>query len=392
MSVCVLSDKCIGCRKCLKACSFDAIMMQDKKAVINDACTACMACISSCPVNAIEFKSEKKAAVNIADYKHVWVYVEQREGKIEAVGIELIGEGRKIADLKKVELHAIVIGSELQQIGAELSHYPVDKVLLLEHRNLKDFSTLGYARALSDEAIKRKPEIILIGATTLGRDLAPRVSARLQTGLTADCTKLEVDLTDGKLMQTRPAFGGNVMATIVCPNNRPQMSTVRPGVMEKAVKGESKKNVVENVQVALHDQDHAIKLVKKILHDQTELPINEATIIVAAGRGAGKKEGIELLKSFATNLGGVLAGSRAVVDNGMLGHHLQVGQTGTTVRPKLYFACGISGAIQHVAGMNESECIIAINKDPDAPIFKYADYGIVGDIYEVIPQLMKDMQ
>ena len=390
MSVTVISDKCIGCRKCLKACSFSAIDMLEKKAIINDACTACMACISACPVDAIEMRNEKKGNINLADYKHVWVYVEQRDGKIEPVGIELIGEGRKIADLKNVELHAVVIGNDLDAIGNELSFYPLDKVLLLENPKLKDFSTLGYARALSDEANKRKPEIILIGATTLGRDLAPRVSARLQTGLTADCTKLEVDSVDGKLMQTRPAFGGNIMATIICPQHRPQMSTVRPGVMEKAVKG-SNKNPIEKVAVTLHTSDEAVKIVKKMIAESSELPINEASIIVAAGRGAAKAEGIELLKKFAHSLGGVLGASRAVVDNGLVGHHLQVGQTGTTVRPKLYFACGISGAIQHVAGMNESECIVAINKDPDAPIFKYADYGIVGDIYDVIPQLMKEL-
>lgn len=391
MSVTVISDKCIGCRKCLKACSFSAIDMVEKKAIINDACTACMACVSACPVDAIEMKAEKKSNINLADYKHVWVYVEQRDGKIEPVGIELIGEGRKIADLKKVELHAVVIGANLQSIGEELSHYPVDKVLLLENEKLSDYSTAGYATALASTATNRKPEIILIGATTLGRDLAPRVSARLQTGLTADCTRLEVDPADGKLMQTRPAFGGNIMATIVCPQHRPQMSTVRPGVMEKAIKG-AKKNVVEKITVVLQPNDDAVKIIKKMIAESTEMPINEASIIVAAGRGAAKAEGIALLRKFAHSLGGVLGASRAVVDNGLVGHHLQVGQTGTTVRPKLYFACGISGAIQHVAGMNESECIVAINKDPDAPIFKYADYGIVGDIYDVIPQLMKDLQ
>ena len=392
MSVTVISDKCIGCRKCLKACSFSAIDMLEKKAIINDACTACMACISACPVDAIEMRNEKKGNINLADYKHVWVYVEQRDGKIEPVGIELIGEGRKIADLKKVELHAVVIGSELDAIGNELSFYPLDKVLLLENPKLKDFSTLGYARALSDEANKRKPEIILIVATTLGRDLAPRVSARLQTGLTADCTKLEVDLVDGKLMQTRPAFGGNIMATIICPDHRPQMSTVRPGVMLKLERNTSNTGDVIDFDADLNAQDLNVEVLEIVKEDHKKVNIEDAKVLVSAGRGIGSKENMSPLYDLADELKGEVSGSRAVIDNAWLDKDRQVGQTGKTVRPDLYFACGISGAIQHIAGMEESELIIAINKNPDAPIFEVADLGIVGDVAKVLPLLTEELK
>ncbi len=390
MGIKILEDKCIGCKLCLKACNFNSLEMCDKKAKVIDGCTACMACVSVCPVNAIEPLQGAQSSINIADYKGVWVYGEQRDGKLEPVTIELIGEGRKIANIKKVPLSVLVIGSEITGIADELAQYEVDSVLALDNEDLKDYSTQAYTTAISNLANERKPEIILIGATTLGRDLAPRISARLKTGLTADCTTLEVDPEDGKLKQTRPAFGGNIMATIVCPNHRPQMSTVRPGVMEKGVKTSKKANI-ENIAVKATPQDLLVKIIDKVIHESSEMPITEAPVLVAAGRGAGSKEGLEILQQLAHKMGGVIVGSRATVDEGLLPHSKQVGQTGTTVRPKLYIACGISGAIQHVAGMQDSEFIVAINKDPDAPIFKIADVGIVGDINDVIPNLLNQL-
>lgn len=390
MAIRVIEEKCIGCEICAKACPFDAINMVDKKAVIKDNCTICGVCVEECPVEAIEKESEEEqSSTDISKYKGVWVFAEQREGNLLGVSIELIGEGRKIADKLGVELSAVLLGNKVDNLAEILVKYGADKVLYVENELLNLYTTDGYTKVITELVNERKPEILLIGATTIGRDLGPRLSARLATGLTADCTRLEIDEEDNKLLQTRPAFGGNLMATIICPNHRPQMSTVRPGVMEKARYDEERKGIVEKLAVDLSKDDIKAVVEEVIKSEKADVAIEDASIIVAGGRGLGSKEGFQLVEKLAKKLGGVVGASRATVDEGWIEHPHQVGQTGKTVRPKLYIACGISGAIQHLAGMQEAECIVAINKNSDAPIFKIADYGIVGDVSEVIPALLE---
>ena len=327
----------------------------------------------------------------LAQYKNVWVFAEQRNGKLMPVVIELMGEGKKIASQIGTELCAVLLGSDVKNLADELISYGADKVYLCESELFKNYTTDGYYKTISELINEYKPEVFLIGATHIGRDLAPRISATVDTGLTADCTKLEVDPEDKKLLQTRPAFGGNIMATIVCPKHRPQMSTVRPGVMKKAEKDPSRTGKIITVSPKLSSQDIRTKVLNIVKMVKTNVDIQQAEIIVAGGRGLGKKEGFELIEKLAEKVGGVVGASRAVVDSQWITQDHQVGQTGKTVRPKVYIACGISGAIQHLAGMQDSDCIIAINKDPQANIFKIADYGIVGDLYEVIPQIIKSL-
>ncbi|MEY8417292.1 electron transfer flavoprotein alpha subunit apoprotein [Tissierella praeacuta DSM 18095] len=391
MAVKVIELKCIGCGKCVRVCPFDAIDMIDKKAKINEKCTACGQCVVACPVKAIE-KEEKKfraGGVDVELYRGVWVFAEQRDGELLNVAIELVGEGRKIADALETELTAVLLGKDVDNLAEKLVKYGADNVLYADHPLLNVYTTDGYTKIIYDLIKERKPEIMLIGATNIGRDLGPRISARVHTGLTADCTKLDVDLENRRLMQTRPAFGGNLMATIICPDHRPQMSTVRPGVMEKAKYDESRKGNIVKFTPDLKDEDIRAKVIEVVKGGKAEVQLEESKIIVSGGRGLGNPEGFKLIEDLAKKLGGVVGASRATVDAGWIEHGHQVGQTGKTVRPSLYVACGISGAIQHLAGMQDSKVIVAINKDADAPIFKIADYGIVGDVYEVLPELIE---
>ncbi|SHI41340.1 electron transfer flavoprotein subunit alpha [Lutispora thermophila] len=394
MSVTILKEKCRGCKLCLKACPFDAIYMDNGKAVINsEKCTNCGACESSCKFGAILVEREQKEEVkDLSAYKGVWVYAEQRQGKLMFTSLELLGEGRKLADKLGVELSAVLLGHEVDDICQELIHYGADKVIYANHKLLQNYTTDGYTKVIADLINEKKSEIVIIGATNIGRDLAPRVAARLNTGLTADCTKLDIDEEQRILLQTRPAFGGNLMATIVTPNHRPQMSTVRPGVMKKMEKDESRTGVVEKVDVNLHDEDLRVKVEEIVKSAKQTVNLVEAQYIVSGGRGLGGPEGFKLMQELADALGGVVGSSRAAVDAGWISHDHQVGQTGKTVRPRVYIACGISGAIQHLAGMQNSDCIIAINKNPDAPIFSVADYGIVGDLYKVVPMLIEEVK
>ena len=391
MSIVVIKDKCKGCTKCVKGCPFDAITMVDKIAVIGDKCTLCGQCVEVCPFDAIEKTAEEKVVKDISAYKDVWVFAEQRENKLMPVVIELLGEGKKLADEVGNKLCAILLGSNVDALANELVSYGADKVYVCDSPLLKDFTTDAYTKVISDTINEYKPEIVLIGATHIGRDLAPRVAARVDTGLTADCTKLEIDPEDKKIRQTRPAFGGNLMATIVCPNHRPQMSTVRPGVMEKAVLNTAAKGEKIEVKFALDAKDIRTILVEIVKSGKEAVSLTDAKIIVAGGKGLGSKEGFELLQKLADKLGGVVAASRACVDEGWIDHAYQVGQTGTTVKPEIYIACGISGAIQHLAGMQDSGIIIAINKNENAPIFEVADYGIVGDLYKIVPMLIESL-
>lgn len=330
--------------------------------------------------------------INLADYQDVWVIAEQNEGKIHPVTIELIGEGRKLADALGKNLVAVVPGEDIDAEIQKLLHYSLDKVIYIKHPLLKEFSTEGYSLSISELILKGKPEVVLLGATSIGRDIAPRIAGKVGTGLTADCTKLEIDESDNKLLQTRPAFGGNLMATIVCPKNRPQMSTVRPGVMEKAVYSETIRGEAEIFVPSLSEEDIRTELIDKVKGNKKKVNLIDAKVIVSGGRGLKTPEGFTLIRELAETVKGEVGSSRACVDAGWIEHLHQVGQTGTTVRPDLYIACGISGAIQHLAGMSDSKYIVAINKDPNAPIFKVCDYGIVGDVYEVVPAMIEAIQ
>lgn len=322
----------------------------------------------------------------------VWVIAEQRDGHLQKVALELLGKGRELSEKLGVKLKAVLVGYEVEKLANTLIKHGADEVIVLENILLKNYTTDGYTNAIEKIAIERKPEIILIGATNIGRDLGPRLAARLKTGLTADCTGLDIDENTKNLLMTRPAFGGNLMATIECPNHRPQMATVRPGVFPLPCPDDRREGRIEKIDVKIKEEEIRTVVEKIVKSLDEKIDITEAKVIVSGGRGIGNKEGFEMLKELAHLLGGVVGASRAAVDAGWIGKDHQVGQTGKTVRPKLYIACGISGAIQHLAGMQESEYIIAINKDENAPIMSIADLGIVGDVYKVLPELINEIK
>ncbi|MBZ9634484.1 electron transfer flavoprotein subunit alpha/FixB family protein [Clostridium sp. FP1] len=329
--------------------------------------------------------------MDLSLYKNIWVFAEQRQGKISPVVVELLGEGKKLANEVGVELCAVLLGKDVNGLAKELISYGAQKVYVADSSLLENYTTDAYTKVICDAVNQFKPEIMLLGATHIGRDLAPRMSSRLDTGLTADCTKLEIDPEDKKIMQTRPAFGGNIMATIICPNNRPQMSTVRPGVMDKALKDESKVGEIINLDFKLSEKDIRTKVIKTVKTNKDMVSLVGANVIVSGGLGLGDEKGFEMLKKLADKFGGVVGASRAAVDAGWIDHSHQVGQTGTTVKPTVYIACGISGAIQHLVGMQEADVVIAINKNPSALIFGVADYGIVGDVYDIVPMLTEEL-
>ena len=330
--------------------------------------------------------------MNLADYKGVLVYIEQRDGEIQKVSLELLGKGKELAEKLGEKLSAVVLGHNIKALADELIYHGAEKVITVDHEVLKNFANEPYTKALTAVINNEKPAIVLVGATSIGRDIAPRVSARIHTGLTADCTSLDIDDETRNLMMTRPAFGGNIMATIICPDHRPQMSTVRPGVMLKLERNTSNTGDVIDFDADLNAHDLNVEVLEIVKEDHKKVNIEDAKVLVSAGRGIGSKENMSPLYDLADELKGEVSGSRAVIDNAWLDKDRQVGQTGKTVRPDLYFACGISGAIQHIAGMEESELIIAINKNPDAPIFEVADLGIVGDVAKVLPLLTEELK
>ena len=391
MAVQVLKDKCKGCTKCVKSCPFEAITMEGRLAVIGTACTGCGQCVEVCPFGAIEKTEEEAGAKDLSAYHGVWVFAEQRDGKLMQVAIELLGEGKKLAEAVGCELCAVLCGSNVEGLADELFEYGADKVYYADAPELAHYTTDGYTKVIYEAITQYKPEIVLLGATHIGRDLGPCLAVKCDTGLTADCTKLEIDPETKGIKQTRPAFGGNLMATIVCPNHRPQMSTVRPGVMEKAQRVPGRKGELVRLNVAFAEGDIRTKVLEVVKSAKEMVSLTDAEVIVSGGMGLGKPEGFELLKQLADKFHGTIASSRAAVDAGWIDHAYQVGQTGTTVKPKIYFACGISGAIQHVAGMQNSGLIVAINTNENAPIFDIADIGIVGDLYKVIPAIMEEM-
>ncbi len=393
MAVTLNTETCTGCSLCLRACPYGAIEVVEKKARFTEACNQCGACASSCKFGAITAEVTFTRNVDVDAYRGLWVIAEHLHGELRRGTYELLGEGRRLADKLGVELSAVLLGDDVDHLVPELIARGADRVYLAKDPVLAQYRTGPYTDVLSGMIHQYKPEAVLVSATPQGRDLAPRVAARIGAGLTADCTGLDIDANERLLVQTRPAFGGNLMATIVCRQARPQMSTVRPGVMKALDPDPARTGEVVNVPVKLDERAVLTKIVEIIqAQDDGKVNLQDANIIVSGGRGLAKPENFALIRELAEAIGGAVGASRAAVDAGWIPAYHQVGQTGRTVQPKLYIACGISGAIQHLAGMASSECIIAINKDPSAPIFNIATYGIVGDLFEVVPKLAKALR
>lgn len=328
----------------------------------------------------------------LSEYRNVWVLIETEENIAKTVGYELLSSGRQLADKIGEKLVAVVLGEQVKPVVDQAICYGADEVIMVEGPEYRNYTTDAFSECVIQLIQKYKPSIFLIGATNNGRDLAPRIACRLETGLTADCTSLDIDEESGSVSWTRPAFGGNLMAAIICPQRRPQMGTVRPGVFKKPAADRERKGTVVRENIHIETTAIRTRLIKRIKEVAEEVNLSEAEIIVSGGRGLGKAENFSYIRKLAAVLGGTVGSSRACVDAGWLPHAFQVGQTGKTVAPRLYIACGISGALQHLAGMSGSDTIVAINKDPDAPIFEVADFGVVGDLKEVIPALIEEIE
>jgi len=390
-----INEKCVFCGACVKACQFGAITQAERKTVpVIDLmkCTLCGACVASCKFDAIWMKEKSAAKIDLSSFKDVWVFAEQHDGVIQSITFELLGEGRKLADSLGMKLCAVLLGSNVQKQTAELIARGADKVYLVDRPALEHFQDESYANVLIDLVKRHKPNVFLCGASTIGRSLVSRVAVRVNAGLTADCTALAIDPKTLNLLQTRPAFGGNIMATIETPNARPQMATVRHKVMKEAEVNPARKGEVSMetiAEVLLQSKARRLKFVPEV---ETTMNIAEANIIVSGGRGLQTPENFALLRELADVIGAGVGASRAAVDSNWIPYSHQVGQTGKTVCPKIYIAVGISGQIQHLAGMQSSDIIVAINKDADAPIFKVATYGIVGDLFEILPLLTQQFR
>ena len=419
----LIPGKCIACgARCQESCKKDAIEMNDQgePVIIAEKCIGCGRCVKVCPAEALEMyltpeerklleelskqepdaaeaeeeevdEEQARIAAKLKEYKGVWVYVEQTDGKAATVSWELLGVGAELAKTLGVDLCTAVIGDNVEHLCRESFAHGASKAYLMDDPVFQHYRTESYYKAICHLVHKYKPEIILLGATGLGRDLAGAVATDLQTGLTADCTGLSID-ERGFLLQTRPAFGGNIMATIMTERTRPQMSTVRPHVMPMPQRDDSRSGEVIREPAMIREEDIAVKVLE-VIDDCSQgadaVDIAAADIIVSGGRGMHAKENFQMLQELADELGGVVGSSRAAVEAGWMPVERQVGQTGKTVRPKIYIACGISGAIQHLVGMQDSDFIIAINQDKDAPIFEVATYGIVGDVFNVVPAITK---
>ncbi len=391
MTVWVEVDLCSGCKRCVRACPYGAIEMKEGKAQVQDRCTSCGACLQVCKEKALQTDAKPREIPDFSDRKGVWVFAEQREGQLNKVSLELLGKAQELGAALSQSVSAVLLGDGVEGLAETLIEFGAETVYLAEHKALKDFRTTAYTQALEELVKQFKPNILLMGATHLGRDLAPRLSRRVEVGLTADCTELSIDPGEKILLQTRPAFGGNVMATIANRYSRPQMATVRPGVMEAVRKPGVKGKVVKH-EASLSEKAIGTKVLELVREEKKRANLSEAKVIVAGGRGVGDAAGFRILEELAAVLGGELAGTRVAVEEGWIPADRQVGQTGQSVRPELYVACGISGAIQHRAGMMNSRYIIAVNKDPRAAIFQVADWGIVGDLHEVVPEMIQQFK
>ncbi len=388
MGIYIDTDNCTGCKLCLQACPYGAIIVEEGKARFTEDCTSCGACVSACPVDAIVMEVVRAAEVDTSQYRGIWVIAEVQDGHLAEVSLELLGKGRELAESLDVPVTLVLPGDDVAELATVAGQHGADEVYLVEHEHLAQYRTGPYTNVICGLINKHKPEIVLIGATLQGRDLASRIAARIGAGLTADCTGLEIDTDERLLRQTRPAFGGNIMATILCRQARPQMATVRPKVMKKLEPQDGSQPEIISIPVSLDPKSIATKIVEIIREEQEQtVNLQDADIIVSGGRGLKAPENFALIRELAEVLSGAVGASRATVDAGWIPAYHQVGQTGKTVHPRLYIACGISGAVQHLAGMSTSDCIVAINTDPHAPIFDVATYGIVGDLFEVVPVL-----
>lgn len=430
MAVLVDSARCIGCGACVVECPVEALDLVDGVAVVDPAkCINTGSCVKVCPANALSLpegvvkpseapkeeagsknelnaplpdavkdyaKTEKKAVPtpgNPGDvWSGVWVVIEYSRGEVAPVSWELLGEGRKLANDIGCELAGVLVGHDVEKVIPEAFAYGAEKVYVIDDAVLKDYRTEPYSEAIVNLVRKYQPEIILMGATAMGRDVFPVIATKMKTGLTADCTVLGIDPDSKLLLQTRPAFGGNIMATILCKTRRPQMSTVRPRVMAMPPRVEGKTGEVLREELGIAESEVRTRIVDFIKGDAKSIFLDKAEILVAVGLGLGAKKNMALAEELADVLGATIAGTRGAVESGWISHDRQVGQTGVTVRPKLYIAVGISGAIQHLVGMETSDYIIAINNDPEAPIFRVANYGIVGDLMQVVPALTAEFK
>ena len=391
MGIRIDPDKCTGCGDCQPYCPFDLIEIVDEKARIKDGCNLCGACQEICDYDAILIEAVPETAAISDSHRGIWVFAEQRDGELKSVDYELLAKGRELADTLKTELCAICFGHNISEVE-RLIAYGADKVYLVDDPALANHQEDLYTGQLVRLVQEHKPEIVIAGATSLGRSFIPRVAAVLKTGLTADCTELEIDTESRLLRQTRPTFGGNVMATIICQVRRPQMATVRPRVFKKNTPDTSRKGQLIKVDFNKEGITSRTRLLN-FVEDLTErVKLEDADIIVSGGRGLGKAENFQLLEELAAVMGAAVGSSRPPVDEGWIPYSHQVGQTGKTVCPRLYIACGVSGAVQHLAGMQTSDTIVAINNDPDAPIFEVATYGIVGDLFKVVPMLIANLK
>ncbi len=394
MSIKIDRDLCIGCGLCVDTCTFDALQMNgDKPEYDLEKCTSCGLCVDNCPVEAISTVLQASEHNAFDDYRGVWVFAEQRYGELEVVSLELLSEGRKLARALDTSLTMVLPGhTNIEQMAKDLIAYGADRVLVLDHELLDVYTTDGYTNAIYQQVVKQKPEIFLIGATMIGRDFGPRLAARLKTGLTADCTHLGIDPETRNFLQTRPAFGGNLMATIICPNTRPQMATVRPGTMAKAELQNNPSGVIEHAEVSLQSNEIRTFVERVVSTVREGIAIEDAKIVVAVGRGLKSSKDLVLIEQLAHLLKASIAVTRPLAEAGWYPASHQVGLTGKTIRPNLYIAIGISGASQHVVGMQDSKCIVAINKDPDADIFNIAHYGIVADLYKIVPEMIRALE
>ena len=383
---------CVGCGKCVSTCPFGALSLVNRKAVANASCTMCGACVSVCPWKALSLPAAGAVKKDLSAYKGVWAFIEITDDgktqKVRPVGFELLSKGRELADQLGEELAAVVIGDGVEKYFAELSSYGADKIYAVSSPAYHDYNTAAYANAMVQLIKKYNPSVVLYPSTYIGRDLSPRISSELFVGLTADCTGLSI--ADGLLIQTRPAFGGNIMADIKCPDYRPQMSTVRPNVFKKVVTRPGSMAQVVSEVIPVAAAAGKVRIISKHFDEaSTQEKLDEAEVVLAGGRGLKDEAGFALLEELAQELGGAVGASRAAIDLGLKPKEKQIGQSGVTVAAKLYVACGISGAVQHVVGMEHSDVIIGINKDANAPIFNVCKYGFVGDARQLLPKVVE---
>jgi electron transfer flavoprotein alpha subunit len=393
MSLILYTEKCSACGQCVDACPFGVLSLEGDTLVIGEGCTLCGACVEVCPEGALELPAVEGPAPRPAvPPDGVWVFAEQRHGHLAPVALELLGEARRLAAPLEVGVAAVLLGDKVEHLAPTLLAGGADKVYVAEDQQLADFVEESYAGALTAIARRYQPEIILAGATYAGRAFIPQVAAGLKTGLTADCTAFAMDLEKRLLQQTRPAFGGNIMATIITPRTYPQMATARPGVFKRLAEPQAQNGQVIRVELESFAGAGTSRFVRTVEEIKERLPLSEAGVIVAGGRGLKEAKHFRLLEELADLLGGAVGATRAAVDAGWIPYAHQIGQTGKTVSPKLYFAVGISGAAQHMVGMQGSDFIVALNRDPEAPIFKVANIGLVGDLFEILPALIQEIK